>query len=448
MAEYRYRGFISNGKVIRGKISGKNKYEISSKLKEGSIQPITIKPIKMDKPKIKKLKSEVDFKKLTKIVESSRIGKEKSNTKTGGKSGFEITGDINFFSGVKPKDVLVFTNSLYILKKAKFNNVAAFESLYNSTESKKLKDIIDEILIGIESGNKIYEMMAGYPKVFPPLYVNFVKVGEESGSLDMALLYARDYMESSVKLKKQLRGILLPKVLQFIFMAVAMIVALLFGIPLIENVYEMFGTDKQLPVMTQVAVKVSKWIIANWPIVTAIIGSAVLSFMLYVSTSRGKYGWDRFKIKVPVFGKLNLNIITNKFFQAMLLNMKNGLRIQDSLEIAKNVTSNYYFLSLIETGKNNLLSGGNWVEPFAIERAFSPMMVEMIETGMKTDLVEMMSKIEEYIKQEIDESIAKTIKVLPDITYSMIGILLVLFVLTVMVPLIDVYMGGFLMEGM
>ena len=75
------------------------------------------------------------------------------------------------------------------------------------------------------------------------------------------------------------------------------------------------------------------------------------------------------------------------------------------------------------------------------------MMIEMIETGMKTDLVEMMSKIEEYIKQEIDESIARTIKALPDITYAMIGVLLIIFVLTVMIPLIDVYMGGFMFDA-
>lgn len=447
MAEFRYRGFIRNGRIIRGKIVGKNKYDVMNKLKEANIQPIAIRIFKVSKAKIKAPKSAVDFKKLTKIVEMSRLSKEKNGSKTGGKSAFNVTGDITIFSGVKPKDVLTFTNTLYILKKAKFNNSAAFESIYNSTENKKLKDVVDDILVGVEAGHKIYEMMAAYPKIFPPLYVNFVKVGEESGSLDTALLYARDYMESSVKLRKQLRGILLPKVIQFLLMSAAMMVALLIGTPMIENVYKMFGTNKQLPVMTQIAVKVAKWIIANWYIAIAIIAALALGFMVYVSTSRGRYWWDRFKIKFPIFGKLNLNIITNKFFQAMLLNMKNGLRIQDSLEISKNVTSNYYFLSLIETGKNNLLSGGDWVEPFAIERAFSPMMVEMIETGMKTDLVEMMSKIEEYIKQEIDESISKTIKALPDITYAMIGVLLIIMVLTIVVPLMDVYMGGFLFDA-
>lgn len=76
------------------------------------------------------------------------------------------------------------------------------------------------------------------------------------------------------------------------------------------------------------------------------------------------------------------------------------------------------------------------------------MTIEMLDIGMKTDLVEMMGKIEEYVEEEINESIAATVKALPDIMYVFIGIVLVFFVITVMIPLIDVYMGGFLMEGM
>lgn len=448
MSEFKYKGFIRNGKTIKGKVMGKNKSDIVKKLKSAKIQPIRVETLKTKRLKIKNPKTKVDFKKLTKIAETSRIGREKKAGKIGGKSGFNVTGKISLSPGINPKNILTLTNNLYILKKAKFNNVAAFESIYKSTENTRLKAIVYEILTGIEEGYKIYEMMARYPKFFPPLYVNFVKVGEESGSLDVALLYARDYLESSVKLKKQLVGILLPKILQFIFMFVGTMAALLIGVPMIENVYKMFGTDKQLPGITLAAVKISKWILSNGYGVIAVIGTVFLLFFIYISSSRGRYWWDKFKIKAPVFGRLNLNIITNKFFQAMLLNLKNGLRIQDSLEISKNVTSNYYFLSLIETGKNNLLSGGNWIEPFETEKAFSPMMIEMIETGMKTDLVEMMSKIEDYVKQEIDESIARIIKVLPDITYAMIGVLLIFFVITVMIPLIDVYMGGFLFDGL
>lgn len=450
MPEYKYRGMLRNGKLLRGKMNGKSRHEVLVKLKESRIQPIKVKSQRTQL--VSESKKRVDLKRLQKIEQdvkkqtanAAKHKKSKNATKKIGIMGL-LTSDVSF-GGIKEKDVLTFTNSLYVLKKAKFNNVAAFESLYNSTQNKKLQDIVEDILIGVEAGSSIHEMMSRYPKTFPALYVNFVRVGEESGSLDSALLHARDYMESSMKLRKQIKGILLPKVLMFVGILVAMIVALLYGTPLIQGVYDMFGVDKELPAATQWAIKFAEATVDYWYIVLALILGIVAVFRLYLQSSIGRYQWDKFKIKAPVFGQLMLNIIVNKFFQAMLLNLKNGMRIQESLETSKSVTNNYYFLSIVEAAKNNLQSGGSWIEPFEADNAFPPMATEMLKIGMESDLVEMMDKVEEYIEQEIDESIQKTIKVLPEITYVFVGIVLVFFVITVMVPLIDVYMGGFLME--
>lgn len=451
MPDFKYRAVLKNGKIIRGILTARTKADVINMIKNTKMTPISITTKRIKRPAVNKKK--IDFKKLSNAVDKdtrkSRLEETiKSNQPKKTFLQTLLTTDVSITPGIKQKDVLIFTNALYILKKAKFNNITALESVYNSTENKKLKDIVEEIIIGVEGGETIYSVMAKYPNVFPPLYANFVKVGEESGSLDSALMYGRQYMESSIKLRKTIRGILLPKILMFVFIVVAMIVALIFGAPMIENVYDMFGVDKDLPKATQIAIAASKWLIAHWYIIVAALAGIFVLYKAYVSTPMGRYNVDKFKIKFPVFGKLILNITTNKFFQAMLLNMRNGMRIQDSLEISKSVTSNYYFLALIETGKNNLLSGGSWIEPFALEGTFSPMTLEMLEIGMKTDLVEMMGKIEEYVEEEINETIQATVKALPEVMYVFIGIVLVFFVITVMIPLIDVYMGGFLFESL
>ena len=78
------------------------------------------------------------------------------------------------------------------------------------------------------------------------------------------------------------------------------------------------------------------------------------------------------------------------------------------------------------------------------KKLFKPMVSEMVRTGMKTELSEMMEKIDEYITMEINEAIARFVKVLPEITYLFVGIALIAFVITVVVPIINVYMGGFI----
>lgn len=450
MPEYKYRGMLRNGKIVRGVMMAKNRHSLLKSLKDSRIQPIEVKAMrekliseskkKIDHSKLDKIQKDLEKQRIAGIKKKAEISQKQS---TASKLGLEIN-----LQMPKPKDILVMTNSMYVLKKAKFNNIATLESLYNSTQNKKLKETIENILIGVESGASIHEMMSQYPKIFSPLYINFIRVGENSGSLDMALLHARDFMESEINLKKQIKGILLPKILMFVGIWIAMIAALLYGVPLIQNVYDMFGVQKELPPATMWALNFSKALMKYWYIVVMLIAAIYAIFKVYLSTSIGRYEWDKMKIKLPVIGTLNLNIIASKFFKAMLLNLRNGQRIQESLESAKSVTTNYYFLSLVETGKNQLQAGGSWIDPFEADKAFPVMAIEMLKIGMQSDLVEMMDKVEEYIRQEIDESIQKTIKVLPDVTYVFVGIVLIFFVIVVMVPLMDVYMGGFLMEGM
>jgi len=453
MPEYKYRGMLRNGKIVRGIMAARTRHEVLNNVKNSRIQPIEIRLVnkkiaaeskkKLDQLKLQRIQKDVERQKERKNAHGNDKNKQLGKTNI-----FKLMGIDFDFRRPKPKDILVLTNSLYVLKKAKFNNITALESLYNSTENKKLKNVVENILIGVEAGATIHEMMSQYPKIFPPLYVNFIRVGETSGSLDTALLHARDYMESESKLKKQIKGILLPKVLMFVFIWIVMIAALLYGAPLIQNVYDMFNVDKELPAITLWAVGMAQAIVDYWYIVALLILGIFVVIRIYLASAIGRYQWDKLKIKFPVIGTLNLNIISSKFFKAMLLNLRNGQRIQESLESAKSVTDNYYFLSLIETGKNNLQAGGSWIDPFEAENAFPIMAIEMLKIGMQADLVEMMDKVEEYIQQEIDESIQKTIKVLPDVTYAVVGVVLIFFVITVMVPLLDVYMGGFLLEGM
>ncbi len=442
MPEFNYRGMLKNGKYVRGTMTARNKRELIKKLKLSRIQPIRVSA----KKEIRITNNKIDTKKLKVIQQDVEKNRASASRRAPAKRTLTslLLSDVG--RGVTQKDLLTFTNSLYILKKAKFNNIDAFETLYDTIENPKMKDIIDDILIGIEGGSTIHQMMLAYPKVFPSVYVNFVKVGEESGALDTALLYARDYTESNMKLTKQIKGILLPKILLFVLILIVTIVALLWGTPLIQNVYDMFGSTKELPKATQIAVKVSEWILQYWYVVITVIAGIILAFWAYIKTPMGRYQIDKVKVKFPVFGTLYLKIIVNKFFKAMLLNIKNGMRIQDALDVAKTVTDNYYFLSLVELGKADLLAGGSWLTPFEAEKALPSIVIQMVNTGMKTDLAEMMEKVAEYVEQEIDETIAKTVKALPEVMYIFIGIILIIFVITIMVPLFDVYMGTFLFD--
>ena len=167
----------------------------------------------------------------------------------------------------------------------------------------------------------------------------------------------------------------------------------------------------------------------------------------YINTPKGKYNFHYFKYTMPVFGKLNFAIDFSRLMKAMLLNLKNGMRIQDALEVSKNVAQNYVMLSMVETSINNILIGQSWIEPFERSNLASTMITEMLKIGMQTDLTEMMQKLVEYMEIDIDNIMQKIMKALPQLVYAIVGAVLIFFVLVVLVPCIQVYMGNFLFSA-
>ena len=149
---------------------------------------------------------------------------------------------------------------------------------------------------------------------------------------------------------------------------------------------------------------------------------------------------------MPIFGKLIFSLDFSRLMKAMLLNLRNGMRIQDALDVSKNVINNYVMLSIIENALNNILIGESWITPFEKSGLTSSMITEMLKIGMQTDLPEMMDKLVEYMEIDINNTIDKINSVLPQVMYTVIGVVLIFVVVIVLVPMIQIYFGNFLFD--
>lgn len=438
MPIYRYKANDKYGITFAGKMNASNTTEVIDRLKRKKIMPVKIEQIRVSKTKSRK----ADVKRLanTRKQLSYRVGADKV------KNAFMSKVEINF-SKVNVRDVIVFTQNLYSLKKADFNNVHALSTLLQATENANLALIVEDILSGVEAGQYMYSIMELYPDVFPPGYVGIVKAGELSGSLVNSLEQARVYLESTTKLKQKLRSILVPNIAQFVAIIVLLIAGVIFVTPQIDKIYQSFGLIGKLPPATVAFTNFVEYLGTIWYLIVISIVAVVVLVLLYIRTMEGRFKFDLFKYKMPVFGDLIVLIDLKKFVNALKLNLLNGMRLQEALDLSKEVVKNTVFLSIVETSKNNLINGDNWVEPFERVGIFPTMVTEMFKMGMDTDITEMVAKIEEYSEMDIDRKMENTIRVLPEISYSLVGIVLIAFVIIIMVPLMEVYMGSFLFEA-
>lgn len=293
----------------------------------------------------------------------------------------------------------------------------------------------------------MYTTMEYYTGVFSPIYINMIKVGELSGSLNRALEQALKYLEDSSTMSKKIKGILIPNLLQFGLMLLLVVVGTIVGVPYIQGIFESVGSKDQLPELTLKFAAFLDQVIKYWYIPVTIIVGSFVAIITYIRTPQGKYNFHYFKYRMPLFGSLIYAIDFSRLIKALLLNIKNGMRIQEALETGKNATTNLVMMSLIESSMNNILIGQSWIEPFEKSGLSSSMVTEMLKIGMQTDLGEMMEKLLEYMEIDIDNILKKILKALPQIVYIIVGAMLIFVTLVVLVPLIQVYMGSWMFSA-
>lgn len=445
MPVYVYKAVTKTGLVVRNKVASASRQTLMKSLKKGNLLPISIEQVSYhskNAPK-KQKKNVTDIQEIMKNVNTTQLGRKNKTLTTKEK--------INLYFAktekITQRDLVVFTQNFYLLKKANFNNIHALSTIIESTENISFKGILEDILAGVEAGENMYTTMEYYSNVFPYIYINMIKVGELSGSLTSSLEQAVKYLDDTETLNRKLRSILIPNIVQFVLLIVMLIVGTLVAIPAIQGVFDELGTEDTLPAITLWFSDFMNMAIAYWYIPTGIIIAIVAIILFYINTPKGKYNFHYFKYEMPIFGELIFALDFSRLMKAMLLNLRNGMRIQDAIEISKNVVKNYVMLSIIETSINNILIGSSWIEPFEKSGLAKPMITEMLKIGMQTDLAEMMEKLVEYMQIDIDNIMNKIMKALPQIVYAIVGVVLIFFVLVVLVPCVQVYMGNFLFSA-
>ena len=445
MPTYMYKAMTKTGVVVRNRVEFASKQSLIKTLKSNDLLPISIEQISYSSKKTPKRKKKniTDIQEIMKNVNTTQLNKEKKMT-------LSTKEKINMYLAktekITQRDIVVFTQNFYLLKKANFNNIHALNTIIESTENISFRGILEDILAGVEAGENMYTTMEYYSNVFPYIYINMIKV-ELSGSLTNSLEQAVKYLDDTESLNKKLRIILIPNIIQFVLLLVMLVVGTLVAIPAIQGIFDELGTEETLPAVTLWFADFINKAIKYWYLPVLIIVAAVAGVLFYIKTPKGKYNFHYFKYKMPIFGQLIFALDFSRLMKAMLLNLKNGMRIQESLEVSKNVVKNYVMLSMIETSINNILTGTSWIEPFEKSGLAKPMITEMLKIGMQTDLTEMMEKLVEYMEIDIDNIMRKIMQVLPQVVYAIVGVVLIFFVLVVLVPCIQVYMGNFLFSA-
>lgn len=182
MPLYIYKAVDRKGQVVRNRVEEINRFILLKKLKRNGFMPIKVTQIQMSNKASKmRKKQKKNIESSDSILKNVRERQRQTNA-ISKKEIFKQDARRILFNNIKitNRDIVIFTQNFYLLKKANFNNIHALSTIIESTENPSFRAIIEDILLGVEAGENMYTTMEYYTGVFPPIYINMIKVGELS----------------------------------------------------------------------------------------------------------------------------------------------------------------------------------------------------------------------------------------------------------------------------
>jgi type IV pilus assembly protein PilC len=343
---------------------------------------------------------------------------------------------ISFGSGVKTREIVIFTRQFATMINAGLPLVQSLTILAEQTENKKLQEVISAVLYDIESGQTLADALRKHPKVFTELYTNMVAAGEAGGILDTILNRLAAFLEKNDALMRKIKGAMTyPAVMLFVVIG-ATTVLLWKVVPVFADIF--VGAGMALPMPTRVVLAVSAFLQSY--ILYMFIGAIIGAFLLkrYYATPSGKLLIDRSLLRAPVLGPLIRKAAVSRFTRTLGTLVSSGVSILDGLEITARTAGNRVIHDAVMASRASIAGGATIAEPLKTSGVFPPMVVQMINVGEQTGgLDEMLSKIADFYDDEVDNAVAALTSVLEPIMIVVMGIVIGGMVIAMYMPMFD-----------
>jgi len=350
--------------------------------------------------------------------------------------------EIDFSIGkkVKPRDLSVFCRQFVSITQAGVPMKEALQMLSEQTENKWLKRAISEVLLNVEKGNTLADSMRSQPDIFPPMLVNMVEAGEQSGSLEMAFSRMAVHFEKEAKLKATIKKATIYPIILVIAAIGVIAVMLLFVIPIFIDMFA--DLDIEMPAITMFVMNSSKWMTSHWYVVLAIIVGVVVAYKLIYRTTQGRLTIDRIKMKMPLFGKLTVKTACSQFARTMSTLLMSGISTIDALETTSKIVNNIHYTNAMLKAREEVMKGVPLSEPLEASGIFPPMVYHMTGIGEETGNVEeMLEKMADYYDEEVEMTTQIVLAAMEPLIIVFMALVVGTLVIAVISPIGAMYNG-------
>jgi general secretion pathway protein F len=334
-------------------------------------------------------------------------------------------------------EVPMYTRQLATLLKAGIPLAQALSALIEQADIEDLEAAFRDVREKLTQGLSFAEALAYHPDYFTDLYVNMVKAGEASGSLDKVLSRLADYLQRQAQIKNKIMAALAYPMVMIMVGAVIVIILMTFVVPKVMTVVKQSG--QKVPFITQVLQSAADFLGTYW---LAIMGGLLLLMIVHRALMRRpnyRYGVDRFKLSIPVLGDLFRKSAVSRFAVSMSTLLKSGVPVLEALKIVRDIVNNQVLARVLDVVHKRIIEGTDIATPLKKSKVFPPVVGYMVAVGEQSgQLEEMLDRVAEAYDEEVTVQTQKVTSLLEPLLIVGMAVVVGFIVMAVMLPILNI----------
>lgn len=340
------------------------------------------------------------------------------------------------FSGVPAAEIAVTTRQFSTLVSSGLTLESSLGALSEQSEDQKLRGILSGVRDRLSEGSSLHAALGEHPAVFSGLYVNMVRAGEASGTLDVVLGRLADFLEKQTELVSKVRGAMIYPAVMFAVGAAVLVFMMTFVIPKVSDIFASSG--KALPPVTVALIWASDFLRQNFALLLVLAAGAAFAAGRYARTPGGKRLRDRTLLRIPVLGKVFSKVMISRFARTLSTLLSGGIPLLDSIEVSGAVLGNSFYSERLGEVRAKVAEGAAFGTCLSETGVFPPLMVRMVSVGEEAGEMEtMLSKVADMYDSQVDATLSALTSLLEPLMILVMGVVMGFMVFAILLPVLN-----------
>jgi type IV pilus assembly protein PilC len=342
--------------------------------------------------------------------------------------------EFNFLNSISNKEIVILSRQISTLFQAHVSPLRIFRLLSAEVENKRLQLVMNRIVEDLQGGSSISRALAAHPEVFSSFYVNLVRAGEESGSLEKSFAYLADYLDRSYEIISKTRNALIyPAFVVVIFIGVMSLML----VTVIPNIAEiLIESGQELPIYTAIVIWISDFLQSYIGLLLIGLSLGGVGIWRFIQTDVGKRAFDELMVTLPVLGDLQRKLLLTRICDNLATMLGSGISMVQALEVTADVVDNEIYREILLEALSEVRGGRSFADSITEYPEIPGVLTQMVKVGEETgSLSEILQTLANFYRREVNNAVDTMIGLIEPAMIVLLGLGVGVLLASVLMPI-------------